>query len=310
MGQKFIEPPPFDLDRCYQVTPLRRPRRRRTHTRPRAAWPEASAPSPAELLTRPPPCPSASAPAGLVVAHAAHLRAVARLRPHVGAAQVRGRHARDGGAHQPGSGPGAQGGRRRARGQRATAGWPERPERQQATAHRAAPQLPSGAAAPRVRARGAAEAHAPRSARCCAGATAHRGGAGQRRLGCAAELPPGGQLDAHAGAAGGGALRRHHLALLPAVAHVLPLARLPGQRAAERHQDDQRPAQGPARQPPGLLPVRPLQRPRLLRGLYAARGLQEAAVRAVLLPRVRAGGAPGGGARAQTLGCPAQLRTP
>ena len=57
---------------------------------------------------------------------------------------------------------------------------------------------------------------------------------------------------------------------LPPVAHLVPLARLPGAHPTKRRQDDQRAAQGPARQHPRLVPLRPDLGPRVLQQVLQA----------------------------------------
>ncbi len=126
------------------------------------------------------------------------------------------------------------------------------------------------------------------------GAAVDRAGHGGRLLGGAAELPPGQELPAHAGAhlraaAGGG----QGAPQLPAVAHVLPLAHLPHLHPGERSQDDQRGAQGAARRPAADLHVGPHLRARLFHGLRQGRRVPQHAVRPGLLPLHSAGGSAG-----------------
>ena len=77
-----------------------------------------------------------------------------------------------------------------------------------------------------------------------AGREADSGSSRAGRLGSAAELPSGSQLDAVPGEAVRRPLPGHHPPCLPPVAHLLPLPPLPCSCAAEWHQDDQRAAKG------------------------------------------------------------------
>ena len=123
----------------------------------------------------------------------------------------------------------------------------------------------------------------------------HPRGTALREVGVPRELPPLRELDADPRAHLRGALPRACGGALPALADEQPEQGLPGLRAAERRQDDERAAQGHQGEPrhqlrehlrglphgqPGQSPVR-----------RAAGGVQEAALFALLLPRPPAGAA-------------------
>ena len=106
-----------------------------------------------------------------------------------------------------------------------------------------------------------------------------------------AELPPPRLVDGHAREA------REEIPKvgtpLPAVAHLGAVRPLPRLHPAERRQDDQRAAQGAARQPARLVALRPDLRPELLRGRAGAecQVLEADALRPHLLPRRHPGAA-------------------
>mmetsp|Transcript_23304 Transcript_23304/g.40048 ORF Transcript_23304/g.40048 Transcript_23304/m.40048 type:complete len:381 (+) Transcript_23304:1378-2520(+) len=107
----------------------------------------------------------------------------------------------------------------------------------------------------------------------------------ERDVGAAAELPLGQVLDAHAGAAGG-ELPGGHQPIVPAVADLQPQPLFPGVHPAERREDDERASQGIACQSEEVAAVVSTG---FLGAIEKARPLQEADVRALLLPRADPG---------------------
>mmetsp|Transcript_5668 Transcript_5668/g.19251 ORF Transcript_5668/g.19251 Transcript_5668/m.19251 type:complete len:545 (-) Transcript_5668:937-2571(-) len=135
------------------------------------------------------------------------------------------------------------------------------------------------------------QVHLPRAGAGAQGRGADKGGDGDGAVGRSAELPPGGQLDAHTGPTLRGVRHGQHQPGVPALVHLAGLAQVPRDHPAERSEDDQRAAQGSPRQHEAHLYPGPHQRRGVHRRLLQAPRVQAAPHGPRLLPRRCAGAA-------------------